>query len=198
MPRPALRGRIAIASWAPVSAGRLLGPHESGDLVWIDKHLDRSRLARRAADELPVLQLLQHLMDGWRCGPEESLQIRLGRRPSEHHPVVVYECQVLALLRSESLGHAEHLSTEHQGSGRGASASALDSRSLGTSASDALGIHCIGAERWIKRQHDVLDFRLPHKVALATSFPAIGELLWVRPGRGTLRYRDLRLDRHRS
>jgi len=59
-------------------------------------------------------------MDGWRCGPEEALQIRLGRWPPEHHPVVVRECQVLALLFSESLGHRIRVLAEHPGDRRGA------------------------------------------------------------------------------
>jgi len=138
MPRPAFRGGLCIAPRRPDSGGRLLGPHESGDLVWIDKHLDRSRLAWCAADELPVRQLSQHLMDGWRCGPEEALQIRLGRWPPEHHCVVVHECQVLALRLGESLGHRIRVLAEHPGDRCGASPTPLLHGLDGTHVSDSV------------------------------------------------------------
>jgi hypothetical protein len=54
-----------------------------------------------------------------------------------------------------------------------------------------MSFRCIGPELWIMQQHEKLDFRLPYKAALATSFPAIGQLPRIRPNRGTLRYRGL-------
>jgi len=81
------------------------------------------------------------------------------------------------LLLGESFGHAVCVSAERLGDERGASASALYSRPLGTSASDSLSIPCIGAERWIKRQHGDLDFRLPPKGDCEARFPVEGKIL---------------------